>query len=253
MRDANPTACILVIGNEVLSGRTQDLNVKFLATRLGDIGIPLREVRVIPDVPDTIIATVNEVRAKFDHVFTTGGIGPTHDDITSECVAAAFGVPWEPHPEAWKRMEASYKPGEFNAARQRMATMPRGAQLINNEVSVAPGFTIGNVHVLAGVPRIMQVMFDWLAPSLEGGTPILSRAVHVTGLPEGTIAAGLGAIQARYPTLDIGSYPYYRPGANGVAIVAKGTDSRMAEEAILAVSELIATLGFVSIPGEPDV
>ncbi len=253
MSHANPTACILVIGNEVLSGRTQDLNVKFLATRLGDIGIPVREVRVIPDVPETIVAIVNEVRAKFDHVFTTGGIGPTHDDITSECVAAAFGVPWEPHPEAWRRMEASYKPGEFNAARQRMATMPRGAQLINNEVSVAPGFTIGNVHVLAGVPRIMQVMFDWLAPSLQGGAPVRSRAVHVTGLPEGTIAAGLGAIQARYPALDIGSYPYYRPGANGVAVVAKGTDPTMAEAAILEVSELIASLGCVSIPGEPDV
>src|SRR6201994_2270861 len=125
---ANPTACLLVIGNEVLSGRTQDANIKFLATRLGEIGIPLREVRVIPDVADTIIATVNEVRAKFDHVFTTGGIGPTHDDITSECVAAAFGVPWERHPEAWERMASYYEKarggiGEFNAARQRMATM----------------------------------------------------------------------------------------------------------------------------------
>jgi molybdenum cofactor synthesis domain-containing protein len=252
MPEANPTACIVVIGNEVLSGRTQDMNVQFLATRLGAAGIPVREVRVIPDVAETIIATVNEVRAKFDHVFTTGGIGPTHDDITSECVAAAFGVPWEPHPEAWQRMEASYKPGEFNAARQRMATMPRGAQLINNEVSVAPGFTIGNVHVLAGVPRIMQAMFDWLAPSLQGGPPVGSRAVHVAGLPEGTVAEGLGAIQARFPALDIGSYPYYRPGANGVAIVAKGTDLEMAEAAIGEVSALVAALGFVPLPGEPD-
>src|SRR6185312_2448359 len=171
MSDENPTACLLVIGNEVLSGRTQDANIRFLATGLGARGIPLREVRVIPDVPRTIIETVNEVRAKFDYVFTTGGIGPTHDDITSECIAAAFGVPWEPHPDAWKRMAAVYKdrPGEFNAARQRMATMPRGAVLINNEVSVAPGFTMGNVHVMAGVPRIMQMMFEWLAPSLRGG------------------------------------------------------------------------------------
>ena len=248
----NPIACLLVIGNEVLSGRTQDLNIQFIARGLGAIGIPLREVRVIPDVRDTIVATVNECRARFDHVFTTGGIGPTHDDITSECVAAAFGVPWEPHPEAWQRMEASYKPGEFNAARQRMATMPRGAQLINNAVSVAPGFTIGNVHVLAGVPRIMQAMFDWLAPSLRGGAPIASRAAHVAGLPEGTMAEGLGAIQARYPALDIGSYPYYRPGANGVAIVAKGTDPEMAEAAIRDVSALVADLGFVPVPGEPD-
>ena len=174
---SNPTACLLVIGNEVLSGRTQDLNINFLARGLGAIGMPLREVRIIPDVPDTIVAAVNECRAAFDHVLTTGGIGPTHDDITSECVARAFGVPWEPHPEAWARMEKHYKPGEFNAARQRMATMPRGATLIDNAVSVAPGFTIGNVHVMAGVPRIMQAMWSTLAPTLPGGTPIDSRAV----------------------------------------------------------------------------
>jgi molybdenum cofactor synthesis domain-containing protein len=251
---ANPTACILVIGNEVLSGRTQDLNVKYLATRLGEIGIPVREVRIIPDVPDVIIGTVNEVRARFDHVFTTGGIGPTHDDITSECVAAAFGVPWEPHPEAWRRMAAVYadRPGAFNAARQRMATMPRGAVLINNEVSIAPGFSMENVHVLAGVPRIMQMMFEWLAPSLEGGQPVTSRAVHVEGLPEGTIAEGLGAIQARFPDLDLGSYPYFGPSGGGVAIVAKGTDAAAAEAAIAEVAALLTRLGGVPIPGEPD-
>ena len=228
MPETNPTACLLVIGNEVLSGRTQDANIRFLATGLGEIGIPLREVRVIPDVPDTIVTTVNEVRAKFDYVFTTGGIGPTHDDITSECVAAAFGVPWEPHPEAWARMERSYKPGEFNAARQRMATMPRGATLIDNAMSVAPGFQIGNVYVMAGVPRVMQSMFEWLAPRLKGGAPIVSRAVHVVGLPEGIIAAPLGEVQAKYPDIDIGSYPFYRPSGNGVAIVAKGTDAAAA-------------------------
>ena len=134
-----------------------------------------------------------------------------------------------------------------------MATMPRGAVLINNEVSVAPGFTIGNVHVLAGVPRIMQVMFEWLAPSLKGGRPVASRAVHVTGLHEGTIAEGLGAIQARYPVLDIGSYPYYLPAGGGVAIVAKGTDPALAEAAIADVSALIAELGHLPIPGEPMV
>src|ERR1700689_3700228 len=146
MAATNPTACLLVIGNEVLSGRTQDANIRFLAVGLGELGIPLREVRVIPDVPRTIIDTVNEVRAKFDYVFTTGGIGPTHDDITSECVAAAFGVPWEPHPEAWERMAAQYAKtgGEFNAARQRMATIPRGAKRIDNPISGAPGFNIGN-------------------------------------------------------------------------------------------------------------
>ena len=252
MSDANPIACLLVIGNEVLSGRTQDANIKFLAIGLGEIGIPLREVRVIPDVRDTIIAVVNEVRAKFDHVFTTGGIGPTHDDITSECIAAAFGVPWEPHPEAWARMEASYKPGEFNAARQRMGTMPKGASLINNAVSIAPGFTMGNVHVMAGVPRIMQAMFAVLAPTLKGGKPIISRAVYALRLAEGAIADGLGAIQDRYPGLDLGSYPYYRPSGNGVAIVAKGTDVAAAEAAITEVSALMITCGAIPVQGEPD-
>ena len=249
----NPNACLLVIGNEVLSGRTQDLNIKFIATGLGEIGIPLREVRVIPDVRDTIITTVNECRARFDHVFTTGGIGPTHDDITSECVAAAFGVPWEPHPEAWARMDRHYAAGQFNAARQRMATMPRGATLIDNAVSVAPGFTIGNVHVMAGVPRIMQAMFSALAPTLHGGTPVQSRAVHAAGLLEGSIAERLGAIQDRYPGLDLGSYPYYRLNGNGVALVAKGTDIAALDTCIAEVTALIEAQGKVPIAGEPAV
>jgi molybdenum cofactor synthesis domain-containing protein len=252
MDGENPTACLLVIGNEVLSGRTQDANIRFLATGLGALGIPLREVRVIPDVPRTIIDTVNEVRAKFDYVFTTGGIGPTHDDITSECVAAAFGVPWEPHPDAWARMERSYPPGGFNAARQRMATMPRGSTLIDNAMSVAPGFQIGNVYVMAGVPRVMQSMFEWLAPRLKGGPKIEMRAVHAIGLPEGMIAEGLGAIQARYPQIDLGSYPFYKPGGNGVALVAKGADVAAADAAIAEVTELIKGFGKVPVPGEPE-
>jgi molybdenum cofactor synthesis domain-containing protein len=249
----NPTACLLVIGNEVLSGRTRDANVQFLATRLGQIGIPLREVRIIPDVPATIIGTVNEVRGQYDHVFTTGGIGPTHDDITSECVAAAFGVPWEPHPEAWARMERHYPPGEFNPARQRMATMPRGATLIDNAISIAPGFTIGNVHVLAGVPRIMQAMFESLAPTLQGGPPIGSRTVHADGVMEGRIAEGLADIQRRWPALDIGSYPYYRMGGGGVALVAKGTDMPAVEEAAHAITVLLRAMGGKPVQGEPPV
>jgi molybdenum cofactor synthesis domain-containing protein len=251
MQANNPTACLLVIGNEVLSGRTQDANIRYLATKLGERGIPLREVRIIPDVAETIIATVNEVRRKFDYVFTTGGIGPTHDDITSECIAAAFGVPWEPHPVAWKRMEATYKPGEFNAARQRMGTMPRGAALIDNTISVAPGFQMENVYVMAGVPRVMQSMFEWLAPRLHGGPRIESRAVHAVGLPEGLIADGLAAIQERYPGLDIGSYPFYRPTGNGVTLVAKGIDGAAAEAAIAEIAALISGLGKVPILGEP--
>ena len=247
----NPTACLLIIGNEVLSGRTQDLNIKVIATGLGAIGMPLQEVRVIPDVRNTIVAVVNEVRARYDHVFTTGGIGPTHDDITSQCVADAFGVPWEVHPEAFERMNRHYKPGEFNAARMRMATMPRGVTLIDNAISVAPGFTIGNVHVMAGVPRIMQSMFDSLAQHLVGGPPIISRAVHAAGLLEGAVAAGLEAIQMRYADLDIGSYPYYRSTGNGVALIAKGPDVSRAEAAIVEVTALVQTLGLTPIAGEP--
>jgi molybdenum cofactor synthesis domain-containing protein len=247
----NPTACVVVIGNEVLSGRTQDANIRFLAQRLGDMGIPVREVRIIPDVAEVIVRTLNEVRAAFDHVFTTGGIGPTHDDITSECVAAAFGVPWEPQPVVWARMEAYYAAGQFNAARQRMATMPRGAVLIDNGSTIAPGFSMGNVHVMAGVPAIMRAMFDMLAPSLQGGAPVVSRSVHARDVREGDIAAGLTEIQARYPTLDLGSYPFYRDGGSGVAIVAKGTDAAAAEAAIGEVARLFERVGGAPVEGEP--
>ena len=191
------------------------------------------------------------MRARFDHVFTTGGIGPTHDDITSECIAAAFGVPWEPHPEAWAKLDAHYPAGDFNAARQRMATMPRGATLIQNKVSVAPGFTIGNVHVMAGVPRIMQSMFEALAPTLSGGPPIVSRAVHAIGLLEGRIAEDLRAVQERHPGVDVGSYPFYRVTGSGVALVAKGPDAAEAEAAIAEAHALIAALGLQPIAGEP--
>jgi molybdenum cofactor synthesis domain-containing protein len=251
----NPTACLLIIGNEVLSGRTQDINLKFLATRLGEMGIPMREARVIPDVPEVIIATVNEVRARYTYVFTTGGIGPTHDDITAECISQAFDVPWEPHPEAWALLENNYAsrepPVEFNAARQRMATMPRGARLIPNPVSVAPGFIIGNVHVMAGVPRIMQGMFEQLAPTLSGGVPVQSRAVHAHGMLEGRIAGELGAIQARFPEVEIGSYPYYRENGGGVALVAKGTDLQRVEAAVAEITDYIAGIGLTPIAGEP--
>lgn len=246
----SPTAAIIVIGNEVLSGRTQDANVKYLATRLGELGIPLREVRVIPDVADVIIRTVNEMRAAFTHVFTTGGIGPTHDDITSECIAAAFGVPWEKQPEVWARMEAHYPPGQFNAARQRMATMPRGARIIDNG-HIAPGFSMDNVHVMAGVPAIMRLMFEALAPSLEGGAPVISMTVHANELREGDLAAGLSAIQARHAALDIGSYPYFRNQGAGVAIVAKGTDGDDVAAAIDEVRALFADLDHTAIDGEP--
>jgi molybdopterin-biosynthesis enzyme MoeA-like protein len=255
--DDNPTACLLIIGNEVLSGRTRDANLQFLATRLGELGIPMRGARVIPDVPETIIGTVNEVRARHTHVFTTGGIGPTHDDITSECIARAFGVPWEVHEETRALMAADYArrnpPVEFNAARMRMATLPRGAVPIRCDETSAPGFTIRNVHVMAGVPRIMRAMFEALAPTLERGRPILSRTVHAHGVYEGNIADGLAAIQARHPALDLGSYPYYRSGApgGGVALVAKGTDGAAVEEAAREMAALLREAGGEARDGEP--
>ena len=247
---SNPTAAILIIGNEILSGRTQDINVQFIARRLAELGIKLQEVRVIPDVAERIIGAVNELRAAYDQVFTTGGIGPTHDDITSECVAAAFGVPWEHHAETFAIMHE--RMGEnFNAARQRMATMPRGAKPIVNAASLAPGFSIGNVHVMAGVPRIMQSMFDALEPELPRGTPIAMRAVHGLGLLEGSIAAGLSAIQDRFPALDLGSYPFRRETISGVAIVAKGTDVPAIEAAIAEATDLIAAQNVTPVQGEP--
>lgn len=254
---ANPTAALLIIGNEVLSGRTRDANLQFLATELGALGIPVREVRVIPDIEATIVNTVNELRAKFTHVFTTGGIGPTHDDITSECIARAFGVPWEVHPVAHARMAAYYAsqnpPTEFNAARLRMATMPRGCVLIENEATVAPGFSMENVHVMAGVPRIMQAMFRALAPKLERGQPVVSATVHADGVFEGQIADPLAAVQARFPALDVGSYPYFRPGPvrGGVALVAKGTDAADVAAAADQIEALLLAVGGKPVRGEP--
>ena len=247
---SNPCAAILIIGNEILSGRTQDLNVQFIAQRLAALGIKLQEVRVVPDVPVRIIAAVNELRAAYDMLFTTGGIGPTHDDITSECMAAAFGVAWELHEETDREMRAQM--GErYNAARQRMATMPRGAVPIKNEASVAPGFSIGNVHVMAGVPRIMQSMLQALEPSLPRGEAIKMQSVYGMGVLEGSIAQGLAEIQAQFSTLDIGSYPFKRDGIWGVALVAKGTDEALIAAATQAATDLIKDQGIDPIQGDP--
>ena len=244
------TACVLIIGNEILSGGTQDANLAFLAQGLNKVGVRLREARVIPDIAATIIATVNEVRRKFDYVFTTGGIGPTHDDITSESIARAFGVPWVLDTEAKRRLEAGYRPGELNAARLRMAHVPEGATLIDNPVSRAPGFQIGNVLVLAGVPEVMQAMFDGIKHRLVGGAPVLSRSV-TCALPEGIIAESLGQLQQCYAELDIGSYPFYRRGGNGVALVIRGTDAARIAAAVAELMDLIRALGGDPVEGDP--
>src|SRR5271156_6671752 len=236
------TACVLIIGNEILSGRTQDANLAFLAQGLNEIGIRLREARVIPDDSDVIVATVNEGRRTFDYVFTTGGIGPTHDDITAQCVADAFGVALIVHPEAKRLLETHYPPGQLNDARLRMAMVPEGAILLPNPISRAPGFQIGNVFVLPGVPSIMQGIFEQLKHRLVGGTKMLSRSVSCH-LAEGTLAKDLGALQLRYLDLEIGSYPYFRRGDFGVTLVLRGTEKVRLAAAVEDLNALIRTLG----------
>jgi molybdenum cofactor synthesis domain-containing protein len=219
-----PTACLIIIGNEVLSGRTQDKNLAFIANGLNSAGIRLMEARVIPDIEETIVTCVNSCRRQFDTVFTTGGIGPTHDDITSESIAKAFGVKLIRHPEAKKILEAHYPPDQINEARMKMADIPEGATLIHNPVSAAPGYQIGNVYVMAGVPRIMQAMFDSIKHRLKGGAPMLSQTVAAF-ITEGTIAEDLGRIQTQFPTVEIGSYPFVRHQRLGTALVARSTDA----------------------------
>jgi molybdenum cofactor synthesis domain-containing protein len=234
-------ACLLVIGNEILSGRTQDANVAFIGRRCDELGIRLAEVRVIPDEEATIISHVNECRAKFDYLFTTGGIGPTHDDITSASVAGAFSVGLRRHPDAVMALESYYEPGKLNAARLRMADVPAGATLIENPISGAPGFQIGNVFVLPGVPAIMQVMFDGMSHRLSHGQPVLTETV-TTDLMEGAIAAGLGTIQDRYPDVGIGSYPFFRQGRPGVNLVLRSTDAARMRAAAGEIRVLIQEL-----------
>ncbi|MCI0430383.1 MAG: molybdopterin-binding protein [Rhodospirillales bacterium] len=241
------TAAVLIIGNEILSGRTKDANLPWLAERLNAIGIRVMEARVVPDVPEAIIAAVNETRARFDCVFTTGGIGPTHDDITSECVARAFGEKLVLNEEARARLERHYPPGGLNEARLRMAQVPEGAMLIDNPVSAAPGFQIGNVFVLAGVPAIMRVMFEGLEHRLTGGRPMLSRTIAAL-LGEGVIAKDLGQLQARYQDLEIGSYPFVRQGRFGASLVIRGVDAGRIGACAEELEAIIRRLGAEPIP-----
>ncbi len=238
------TAALLIVGNEILSGRTKDANLPFIAEKLGAMGIRLAEARVVPDVPEEIIDAVNALRGKYTYVFTTGGIGPTHDDITAECVARAFGVALIQNPEARRCLEERWaKTGtEPNEARLRMANTPEGAVLIDNPVSAAPGFQIGNVFVMAGVPKIMQAMFVGLRDRLVGGDPLLSRTI-ACDLAEGVLAAGLGELQARHAEVDIGSYPSYAGTGFRVALVLRHTDEAVLAAAVEDVYELIRSLG----------
>ncbi|WP_366658259.1 competence/damage-inducible protein A [Fodinicurvata sp. EGI_FJ10296] len=233
--DTTVTACLLLIGNEILSGRTKDANLSWLAEALGAAGIRLREARVIPDDPEEIVAAVNHCRARYDHVFTTGGIGPTHDDITAGCIARAFGVPLERNADAIGRLERHYNdPSKLNEARLKMAEIPVGASLIDNPVSAAPGFTLENVHVLPGVPKIMQAMAEGLIKTLKGGRVMLSRTL-VCRIMEGTVAETLGRVQAAHPDVEIGSYPYMSPNNAGVSLVFRCDDAAKLELAVAAM------------------
>ncbi|MEQ8639595.1 MAG: competence/damage-inducible protein A [Alphaproteobacteria bacterium] len=236
------TACIVIIGNEILSGRTKDANMPWLAEQLNALGVRLRQVRIIPDIEQTIIDTINEVRRHFTYVFTTGGIGPTHDDITAPSVAKAFDVPWELHEEAARRLQVHYGDGGVNEARLRMATIPRGATLIDNPISRAPGFRMDNVFVMAGVPAIMQAMFAGFRHELVGGEPMQSRTIS-SPLAEGALARFVGDLQDRYGDLEVGSYPFFRQGRVGVSIVIRGVDAARLDVAAGEMADYVRSQG----------
>jgi molybdenum cofactor synthesis domain-containing protein len=239
------TAAILIIGNEILSGRTQDVNLNYIAKGLAQVGVRLREARVVADVEAEVVRALNECRSAYDYVFTTGGIGPTHDDITSPCVAKAFGVELHHHPEAVAALEKAYQPGQLNEARLRMAQVPIGAELVKTTATAAPGFRMENVFVFAGVPSIMRAMFDSVKHTLRGGPPVLSRA-FATHLPEGTVAADFSSLQSRYPQVDMGSYPFFRQGKFGTTLVLRTTDPGALDRSAEELRAMIVRLG-----GEP--
>jgi len=240
---ATVTAALLVIGDEILSGRTKDKNIGYIAEYLTAMGIDLSEVRVVPDVEAEIVAAVNALRTRYTYLFTTGGIGPTHDDITADSVAKAFGVPIDVAPRAVAIMMERYKPEDLNEARLRMTRIPQGADLVANPVSKAPGFRIGNVIVMAGVPSIMQAMLDGVAPTLQGGTPMLSEAIDASAIPEGIYGGPLGDIARRFPSVSIGSYPSFSPAGFANQIVVRGKEATDVAAAAEAARRMIDDLG----------
>ena len=240
------TAGVLLIGDELLSGRTRDVNLQQIASFLAPIGIQVRECRTVPDDLQMIAAAVNELRARYTYVFTTGGIGPTHDDITADAMGLAFGREIVEHPDALGILEARYRESgtEFTAARRRMARMPEGAELIDNPVSGAPGFRIENVHVMAGVPAIARGMLDTLGPTLKGGAVVQSRTLRVPRLREGQVGEALGKLAEECPEVDIGSYPWFRSVEDhGVQIVIRGLDTDQIEAALKKVESMVEDVG----------
>jgi molybdenum cofactor synthesis domain-containing protein len=236
------TAALLVIGDEILSGRTKDKNIGIVADFLADLGIELREVRIVPDSIAEIVAALNALRHRYIYMFTTGGIGPTHDDVTAEAVAEAFGLPLIEDQRAIALMLQRIKREDLNAARRRMARVPQGAELVENAVSKAPGFWIGNVIVMAGVPAIVQSMLAAVAPKLRSGQRIIAKTIDVGDMPEGAYAEELSAEAALHPDLSIGSYPSYKDGKFANQIVVCGKDAGEVEAAAAAIRSTIAKL-----------
>ena len=237
----NPTAAMLVIGDEILSGRTRDANMHYLAQELTKAGITLTEVRIVSDDRAAIVGALNALRGSFDTVITSGGIGPTHDDITADCVAEAFGVSIDVRDDARALLQAHYDSRgiEFNDARKRMARIPDGADLIENPVSIAPGFTLGNVHVMAGVPSVFQAMVASVLPTLTGGAPMLSQTLRIDR-GEGDIAGPLGEIAEAFPDLSFGSYPFQQNGAYGANVVVRGQDGALVDAAMTRLAQVFA-------------
>ena len=235
------TAAVLVIGDEILSGRTKDKNIGYIAEYMTNIGIDLREVRVVPDVMDEIVDALNALRARYTYVFTTGGIGPTHDDITADAVAKAFGVELYEDQRIIEAMLTRMKPEDLNESRRRMARVPKGGELVPNPVNKIPGFRIGNVIVMAGVPMIMQAMLDSVAPTLETGVKLTMQSVDADA-PEGAYAAALGDIAKARENLSIGSYPSYVDGKFRNQIIIRGRDPQEVAAGVQDVEAMLATL-----------
>jgi molybdenum cofactor synthesis domain-containing protein len=242
MHGKSVTAAVLVIGDEILSGRTKDKNIGFIADYLVNAGIDLREVRIVPDIVSEIAAALNALRARYTYVFTTGGIGPTHDDVTADAVAAAFGVEIYEDQRIIALLLERVKPEDLNEARRRMACIPRGADLVENKVSKVPGFRIGNVIVMAGVPAIMQSMLEAVGPQLDSGAKTVARTIAAGNIAEGTYAADLRALADAHPALSVGSYPSVVDGSFRNEIVVRGKDPDEVEMAVAAVEIFLARL-----------
>jgi molybdenum cofactor synthesis domain-containing protein len=236
------TAAVLVIGDEILSGRTKDRNLGYIAEYLSRIGVDVREARVVPDIEEEIVPALNVLRARYDYVFTTGGIGPTHDDITADCVAKAFGVPIEEDPRIIEMMLQRYAPGELTPARRRMARVPQGGELVDNPVSKLPGFKIGNVIVMAGVPSVMQAMLDHAVTLIRTGSPMRVQTIEAGPIPEGRYADALAEIAKARANVIIGSYPSYADGKFKNQIVVRGKDEAEVAEARAAIEAMLAAV-----------